>query len=160
MILIKLAKISLWVILATVIFGGLFLLLRWPLAAEAGPSSIPPRQTPTPMSPPDTDNDNDGPDKPIGAYIELQVQPRQSGLWSIIQWQDSTGAWRDVEGWQGTLDETGGRRWWVAAKDFGKGPFRWTVYRRQGDDLLATSQPFNLPQGANEVMQMELSLGE
>jgi len=101
-------------------------------------SGLPPRDPPPPVQ---HDHDN-GPEKPVGAAIEL-VAPGYAGQWSAVQWQDSNGDWQTVEGWQGSLDERGVRRWWVAAKDFGTGPFRWVV----GDTTQpgAISNPFNLP---------------
>ena len=75
----------------------------------------------------------------------------------MIQWQDSVGDWQDVDGWQGTLNNNY-RRWWVAAKDFGTGPFRWLVTRGPGGEVLGTSEPFNLPAGANQVILVQVSL--
>jgi hypothetical protein len=74
-----------------------------------------------------------------------------------VQWQDSAGGWHDVEGWRGPLAE-GNRRWWVAAKDFGSGPFRWAIIEESGGRLLGASQPFNLPTQANETLQVTVSL--
>jgi len=83
-------------------------------------------------------------------------------LWTLVQWQDDKGAWYDVEGWQGTLDEVqdgaGRKTWWVAKSDKGKGPFRWRVYRGQGGWLLATSEPFYLPGLNGGTVTVEVSL--
>lgn len=137
--------------------------LPWPLlAVQAGPT-LPPRTPPTRSVPPDSDKkekDRDDRDpKPIGASIYLQVHPAEAGLWTIVQWQDSAGGWHNVEGWQGTVDSAGDKRWWVAAKDFGTGPFRWIVTEGIGGQLLATSEPFNLPVQANAATRVEISLG-
>jgi hypothetical protein len=90
--------------------------------------------------------------RPIGAYIELRAQSLPTSAWSVVQWQDRSGNWHDVDGWRGNLAQS--TRWWVAAKDFGTGPFRWVV--RQGIDgsLISTSAPFNLPDEANEILQI------
>ncbi len=144
--------------LAAVMLVCLLTLLAWPLlTVQAGPN-LPSRNTPTPVSPGGGggggDDKGDSGDKPLGAYIELHTQPPQAGLWAVVQWQDSAGQWQDVEGWQGMLDEQGHRRWWVAAKDFSRGPFRWQVYQSEGGPLLGASEPFDLPAGAGVVVQV------
>ena len=131
------------------------LLLAWPSSlTHAGPG-LPPRETPTPTRP-SGDDDDDG--KPAGAHIVLQVQSAPVGVWTIVQWQDSAGGWHDIKGWQGMLDEGGQKVWWVAAKDFGTGPFRWLVYQSQGGKLLAQSELFYLPHSAGETVKIEVSL--
>jgi hypothetical protein len=55
------------------------------------------------------------------------------------------GNWHDVEAW------------WVAAKDFGTGPFRWVIYRGQAGELLAISQAFYLPDAAGATTKLEVS---
>jgi len=95
----------------------------------------------------------------MGAHIELQAQPEQTGLWSVVQWQDSGGGWHDVEGWRGLLEANGCKRWWVAAKDFGTGPFQWVVYRKPDSQPLAVSDPFNLPPEANRIQYIEALSG-
>ena len=67
-----------------------------------------------------------------------------------------------MEGWQGVLDEfqdgEGKKVWWVAKADLGKGPFRWVIYQDQGDDPLATSEPFYLPSLAGAITRIQVSL--
>jgi hypothetical protein len=128
---------------------GLFLLILWPALVQAG-STLPPRNPPTPTPGPGRDKGSDK-DKPVGAYIELQTSLASAGAWSVVQWQDSAGGWHDVEGWRGPLSDANNWRWWVAAKDFGKGPFRWAVTQGPGGPLLGVSAPFNLPGAANET---------
>ena len=138
---------------------ALMLLFQPPAAVQAGPTP-PPRDTPEPTPAP-RDNYSDKADKETtfgGAYIELQVQPNQTGLWTVVQWQDSAGDWHNVEGWQGDLEPAGSRRWWVAAKDFETGPFRWMVAQSPGAPSLGVSAPFNLPNQANEILRIQLSL--
>jgi len=96
------------------------LLITGMMATAQAAEGLPDRNPPAPQ---DAGGDDSG---PIGTYIEL-VAPAHAGAWSVVQWQDSAGNWHDVEGWRGTLDNRGVRRWWVAAKDFGTGPFRWVV---------------------------------
>jgi hypothetical protein len=95
-----------------------------------------------------------------GSYIELRVYPPQAGLWTIVQWQDSTGAWHDIEGWSGTLDEGDQKVWWVAPALFGEGPFRWTVYQSQESQLLATSDSFYLPDAAGKKVWAGMALSQ
>ncbi|TEU11279.1 MAG: hypothetical protein E3J21_24015 [Anaerolineales bacterium] len=95
-----------------------------------------------------------------GSYIELHVYPPQSGLWTIVQWQDSAGGWHDIEGWQGTLNEDHKKVWWVAPDIFGKGPFRWTVYQSEKGRLLATSDSFYLPNSAGKKVQVGMTLSQ
>jgi hypothetical protein len=100
-------------------------------------------------NPPPASSESDKTDNtPLGAAIELTAWP-PGGL-SLVQWQDANGDWQEVEGWRGTLDNAGRIRWWVAAKDFGSGPFRWVV----GE---AASEPFNLPAGAGQTVRVDLT---
>ena len=137
--------------LTNLLFG-----LTWPLLiAKAGPT-LPPRKVPPSNVQPGSDNDDDD-GGPVGAYIELHTQPVMPGVWSVVQWQDSDGHWHNVDGWQGDLDSTGTRRWWVEAKDFNTGPFRWQIFNGPDDQLLATSTTFTLPHEANKVLEVEVS---
>lgn len=136
------------IILLMVLFGALALLVQ-PVLVQAGPD-LPPREPPATPKP---DKKKDKADKPQGAYIELQLQPSQAGLWTAVQWQDSAGGWHNVEGWQGP-PEGSSRQWWVEAKDFGKGPFRWTVTRGPGGPMAGVSASFNLPAGAGQQVQV------
>jgi hypothetical protein len=76
----------------------------------------------------------------------------------MVQWQDQAGNWHDVEGWQGTLETNHTKRWWVAARDFGKGSFRWVVAGSRGGRLLAGSVSFDLPDEAYEVVRVQVVL--
>jgi hypothetical protein len=111
-----------------------------------------------------------------GAFIELHTEfpatwswetSHWQELWAVVQWQDLSGAWHDVEGWQGTLDgvevgENGAvvglKLWWVAEPDLGTGPFRWRVTYGQEGRLLGTSAPFHLPSAANTTLPVVVSL--
>ena len=152
-------------ILAAILGVSIFVLV---VLAWATPDTVaqgPPLPTPTNVSSGGgsggggSDNDDDDDDhRPIGAYIALQVQPASSELWTVVQWQDSAGGWHDVEGWRGTLDSSGYRRWWVAAKDFNTGPFWWVVKRGANGPVVGTSDPFTLPGQANSTLQVSVSL--
>jgi hypothetical protein len=147
-----------WMVLTGTIIGlaviSLLFGLAWPPLIQAGPT-LPPRD-PATTTPAPKDKDKDD-NKPVGAYIELQIQTTQAGLWLAVQWQDSAGGWHDVAGWRGPLAE-GNRQWWVAAKDFGTGPFRWIVTEGSGGRLVGGSQTFNLPNQANETLRVTVSL--
>ena len=142
-----------------ILFTSLLAWTLWP--APVAEADLPPRNTPIPApAPKDKDKDDDA---PIGAWLELQVTGTYAGEWSVVQWHCpsdgcSAGAWENVDGWQGTLDEAGRCRWWVAAKDFGSGPFRWVVTQGKGGPVLSTSESFYLPASANQVRQVEMSL--
>jgi len=77
--------------------------------------------------------------------IELQVRPAQTGLWTAVQWQDGQGGWHDVENWQGPLNGGGNIRWWVSARDYHTGPFRWLVLDSPAGTRLGVSESFYLP---------------
>jgi len=89
----------------------------------------------------------------------LQAGSAHAGQWSEVQWQNSAGAWENADGWQGTLDEAGRCRWWVAAKDFGSGPFHWVITQGKGGPGLSASEPFHLPAGANETVRVVIPAG-
>ncbi len=121
--------------------------------AKAAPPPARPTLTPTPYA---------APARSVGSYIELRVPTDNIGLWTVVQWQDPQGAWHDVETWRGILDEInnhkGDKLWWVYARDYGKGPFRWVVYDRPGGQVLAASQSFNLPGAPNQHVIVEVTL--
>ncbi len=121
-------------------------------------AALPPRPTPQPTQTPRHHHARSDKDEIVGAQIELRVQPGLGGLWAVVQWQDASGGWHDVEGWRGSLDGSARQLWWVAGSDFGKGPFRWNVYQHSGSKPLAESASFRLPQSANEIVRVELSL--
>jgi hypothetical protein len=94
----------------------------------------------------------------VGGSIELRIPSAPAGLWTVVQWQDGLGGWHDVEGWQGTLVD-GWQIWWVARRDFRKGPFRWIVYQDLTKGaLLAVSQSFNLPTSDGDLVRVAASL--
>lgn len=150
-----------WFAFILIFIGALLLAGLSTPVTQAG-AGLPSRNTPTPVSSPDegedSDKDDDKDKVPVGAHIELQVQGALAGAWSVVQWQDSMGGWQNVEGWQGTLDEQGSRRWWVAEKDFSKGLFRWVVTQGPGSSVIETSDPFSLPAGINETVLMVVKL--
>ena len=128
---------------------GLGLLLLT-LPVQAG-SELPPRGD---SDKPPADNGGGGQD---GAYIEFHwSSPMPDQYWTAVQWQDGHGNWHDVEGWRNWLSDNGTQRWWVAPKDFGTGPFRWSVYQGEGGFLVEASGPFRLPTEANTSVMVTL----
>jgi hypothetical protein len=145
-----------------VLLSALFLIGTAGLA-YAGPE-LPPRETPVPAQPP---QDGDGNyNEPVGAHIVLHVPSASVWIlgspdtaWTLVQWQDSAGSWHDVDGWQGTLDHGDQKIWWLAPDLFGKGPFRWLVYRgADRDRLIATSDAFYLPDSPGAELQIQVTL--
>lgn len=131
--------------------------------ARAG---LPPRPpTPTPEPPPSA----------VTASVELEATFADDwpwndvgwqDVWTVVAWQDLEGAWHDVAGWQGTLDEVtvedgvvaGRKTWWVDEGDLGTGPFRWAVRRPGEEDALAISDPFSLPTTPRGKTVVEVTL--
>ncbi len=93
----------------------------------------------------------------IAAPIELRVEPPRAGLWTEVQWVDGAGSWHAVENWRGETNGGGGITWWVEAKDFGTGPFRFAVYDVAGGNLLGASEPFMLPQ-RNQTTRVKVGI--
>jgi len=158
-------------VLIASIIGTLLLVTLLPALVQAAPPALPPRPTlqptlqptsqPTPQSVPHS--------VPVGSLIDLRFQFPETGLdfqwqelWTVVQWLEGKEDWHNVEGWQGTPDEVnnseGKKVWWVAKRSFGKGPFRWLIYRSRGGDLLATSDSFYLPDSADSEVWVEVSL--
>ena len=132
------------------------LLLTWLSVPTQAGSGLPSREPPPAAHPDDDDKDP----TPDGAYIVLHVPSAPAGVWTIVQWQDSAGGWRDIESWSGSLDEGDQKMWWLAPDLFGKGPFRWLAYQGEQGSLLATSDPFYFPTSAREKLQVEVSLSK
>jgi len=139
------------------ILAAFGLVAALPALSQAAPDSpapiapLPPRFTPVP-----------GTDVALqGATIELRVPAALASLWTMVQWQDAAGNWRDVQGWQGTFDAVsqgeGTKTWWVAQRDWGTGPFRWELCQQPTGAVLAASDPFYLPGAANQTVRINIS---
>lgn len=124
-----------------------------PASLQAAPSAdLPPRDPPTPHK------SEDKPSKiPLAGFIDLYVQPARTGLWAVVQWQDTAGDWHDVEGWRGAVD-SGYQQWGVFPAQFGTGPFRWAIYQGAGGKLLSSSAPFELPACDKEIITVSIVL--
>lgn len=114
--------------------------------------SLPPRP---PLTTPSPKQGTSRAERPRTARIELTVTNAEPGSWSVVQWRDGNGNWQDVEGWRAPVGSEP-IIWWVLDKDFGKGPFRWVIYRLDGDFVLPTSELFYLPRAAGEVVLIRL----
>ncbi|MCP5098728.1 MAG: hypothetical protein GY943_24520 [Chloroflexi bacterium] len=88
----------------------------------------------------------------------------QEDLWHVVQWHDHDKTWRDVDGWQGSLDSIAQENGWIGQKelwidegDLGAGPFRWMVYDGNGR-VMATSPEFYLPGDVTGFVEVDLGL--
>jgi hypothetical protein len=93
-----------------------------------------------------------------GGAIQLHIAGGRVGLWAVVQWQDGLGNWHDVEGWRGEPDEER-TIWYVHERDFDTGPFRWALYDGPEGELLAASEPFDLPGWHGQIVHVDVSLG-
>lgn len=166
-------KSSTYLTLSAGIACALLAIALLPLLTQTALADLPPRPTPRPTPAPFPPP----PPPSTGGWIELRVQFPQTWPWADIQWQDLWtvvqyqrglgGDWYDVEGgWQGELNDivigedrefVGKQVWWVAEEDLGRGPFRWLVYNGEGGELLATSEPFYLPDSSGRAVTVEVS---
>lgn len=151
-------KKHLGVIRGSVILGAAFVLaiigtltgLLWsPSLTKAG-ATLPARDETHPDDDHNSDNDL------VGAYILLQTESVPASAWSVVQWLGADGNWHDVDGWQGPVPAN--NQWWVAAKDFNTGPFRWAIKSDPGGEVIGASESFMLPQFPNETLIVSVSL--
>jgi hypothetical protein len=106
--------------------------------------------TPTPLPPP-------GPRYVVGTIVLCAVTPPDKA-WVEVQWRDGLGGWHNVPTWPGPLlamippDQPGAvcTVRWVVKDDFGKGPFRWVVYRGEGGGTWGISDMFFFPTYAGQ----------
>ena len=94
--------------------------------------------------------------------IAVTIEAAPPGAWVGVQYSNSGGAqWSDVNGWLAPLAANGQARYWVATTDYGAGLYRWAVYTtapQAGGQLLAVSDPFNLPRSATEWVWSRISV--
>ncbi len=131
-------------LIALVLIALFSLFASGPTLVQAAPD-LPPRPTLTPTPIP-TPTATATPMPESLARVLLVAGSAYEGAWTVVQWQDKSGMWHDVEGWQGHV-RNGWIRWRVAQKDWGTGPFRWLVYDKPGGTLLASTANFTLPTG-------------
>lgn len=137
-------RLIVWLRLLVAVIYILFCIVNLPQSAFA---ALPPR----PTSPVTVITDP----SPAGTLI-LNTKPFQGSLWSVVQWRDNKGNWNDVVGWRGSV-VNGMTIWWVEKGDWGKGIYRWVVFQSEGGNLLAVSEPFNLP-NSGEKLTIEVKL--
>jgi len=132
----------------------------------AAPADLPPRPTPP---------------KPYtrlpGEHIVLEAEfgdgwaasgREWQAMLTVVQWQDAWGAWHDVKGWRGGLDDVGTtdgkiigtKSWWVPDDLFGDGPFRWVVLTEVDGDAVVLSDEFSLPERAGQPVVLNVALSE
>lgn len=92
---------------------------------------------------------------PNQGVIVLQAQGDWGGLETVVQWQDSTKSWNDVDTWRGNLDSFGRIQWLVEPENFNAGPFRWQVSQPNGT-VLFESEAFYLP-ASGEIYTIEIN---
>jgi hypothetical protein len=159
-------------------FSALLLVAALPGLTLAAPPTLPPRPTPPPTPPTPAPVPRPTPPpvpklhpSPSGGFIDLQApfdpdwpwdDVHWQELWTVVQLRDDRGGWQNVDGWQGTFDEIvnirGRKVWWVAEEHLGLGQFRWVVYLSQGGRLIATSEPFHLPDSTGETVIVDVLL--
>ncbi|MFN8443432.1 MAG: hypothetical protein U0175_21830 [Caldilineaceae bacterium] len=90
------------------------------------------------------------------AVLRLKLQNSvERPLSSVVQWQDTSGNWHDIDGWRGQMVKNQ-TTWWVEEKDWGDGPFRWSVYTQESGAMLAISEPFHLPSRQGEELTVSV----
>lgn len=92
-----------------------------------------------------------------GGFIRLTVNTPNPTLSAVVQWQDGAGNWHNVTGWRGEL-ATVSTKWWVNPNDFGKGPFRWLVYKHSKNNMVAVSDEFYLPASSQHIVDISITL--
>ena len=131
--------------------------------AVTGPASadLPPRTPHATQPPVEPAKSLDGAKLALRVNFPTTIAYPWQEVWTVVQWQDEKGIWRDVEGWQGTLDAVEGgvgiKHWWVGQAHLGQGPFRWQIYRTKGGWLMATSEAFTLPEAIGMTRQIEVA---
>lgn len=116
----------------------------------------PPRVFPAPTTVP-TPEVNTSFSTVDGGFIRLRLSTANPTLSAVVQWQDANGNWHSVSGWRSELSEEL-VKWEVNPNDFGKGPFRWMIYERSQNNVIAVSDNFFLPASYQQVVDIYMSL--
>ena len=140
-----------------VTLGSLSLGVLLALLAPGPAAAMPPRP-PRPTSPPPAASAPERTLIVLSLILPAETPPAVwQQLWTVVQWQDAAGAWHDVMGWRGALDEAafgiGKKTWVVEDKDLGTGLFVWLVYAYPGGEPVAASPPFYLPAKAGDIFE-------
>lgn len=104
------------------------------------------------------------PPKPIsGGRILLTISgyEQPTTLWTTVEWQNEHGDWYVVDGWRGTPDATAEVVWYVGSELIGDSTlFRWNVFDGEGGSWLATSESFTMPDRAQVMTEISVSLSD
>lgn len=120
---------------------------------SASTDDLPPRPTTVPTATPEPPRR-----VPTGGSIRLTTDGPTDALWTAVQWQDGTGDWHPVTGWQGPFGPYGFVGWWFSPRDLGTGPFRWQILDGLEGDVLAVSDAFNLPDHREATLWIHVTL--
>jgi hypothetical protein len=157
-------KVTLFGKAACITLCAAALILAAPANAAQPAQTLPPRPTlvPAPTATPAAGAVNVFQTGDPGSRIELSIADSalrtRAGRYAIVQWGDPNGGWHNIDGWQTRLDGAvaGAPQWWVHPREFGKGPFRWAVYRDRERAPETVSVPFWMPGHSGQLMRVEL----
>ncbi|RLT43749.1 MAG: PKD domain-containing protein [Chloroflexi bacterium] len=90
-----------------------------------------------------------------GARLLLRAASQFNERWAAVQWKNDKGQWQTVDGWQGAV-VNGYQRWWIGPDLYNAGPFRWAILDGEAGNLLAASEPFNLPEAEDKMRVWEV----
>jgi hypothetical protein len=94
-----------------------------------------------------------------GGFICLQLSGGKPGLWTEVQWLAGDGNWYNVDGWRGNVLPDNSVVWYVGVENIGATAwFRWSIFDREGGQLLATSDAFKLPGATMQTITVPLAL--
>jgi hypothetical protein len=102
----------------------------------------------------------------LGDCASAQISAYITGVpvtsWIAVEWLNNQGYWQPVQNWEGPSDlvDTSSqlivKQWAVSSSEYGRGLFRWAIYRGAHGGVLGVSPSFNLPSSdrQNDVMYL------